>query len=148
MDRIPTRPAASRPRAAPPSRRPRLPATLLLALALLLWGPLAHAVLPIEHWTTSKGARVYFVRADAIPMLDVSLDFDAGARHDPPAKSGLASMTTAMLARGVEGARRGDARRALRRPRREPRRRCRRRPREPVAAHAAPRRASATRRSS
>ena len=43
----------------------------LLLLALLLWAPLASAVLPIEHWTTSRGARVYFVRADAIPMLDV-----------------------------------------------------------------------------
>jgi zinc protease len=105
MDRNPTRPAAAR---APASRAAPAPATrgipaLLLALALLLWGSLAHAVLPIEHWTTSNGARVYFVRADAIPMLDVSIDFDAGARHDPPAKSGLASMTTAMLARGVEG---------------------------------------------
>lgn len=97
MDRNPTRPAAAR---APASRAAPAPATrgipaLLLALALLLWGSLAHAVLPIEHWTTSNGARVYFVRADAIPMLDVSIDFDAGARHDPPAKSGLASMTTA-----------------------------------------------------
>lgn len=92
MDRSPTRSATAR----------GVPA-LLLAFALLLWGPFAHAVLPIEHWTTSNGARIYFVRADAIPMLDVNIDFDAGARHDPPAKSGLASMTTAMLARGVEG---------------------------------------------
>lgn len=75
----------------------------LLALALLCWAPLASAVLPIEHWTTSRGARVYFVRADAIPMLDVNVDFDAGARHDPAGRSGLASMTAAMLARGVDG---------------------------------------------
>jgi zinc protease len=70
---------------------------------LLLWAPLASAVLPIEHWTTSRGARVFFVRADAIPMLDVNVDFDAGARFDPAGKSGVASMTAAMLARGVEG---------------------------------------------
>jgi zinc protease len=75
----------------------------VVALALALWLPLAQAVLPIEHWTTSRGARVYFVRADAIPMLDVNVDFDAGSRHDPAGRSGLASMTTAMLARGVEG---------------------------------------------
>ena len=99
-----------------PSRLPRLPRlprrasgasrralAALLGLAAALWQPLAHAVLPIEHWTTSRGARVYFVRADAIPMLDVNIDFDAGARHDPQGKSGLASMTAAMLARGVEG---------------------------------------------
>ena len=75
----------------------------LLALALVLWAPLAAAVLPIEHWTTTRGARVLFVRADAIPMLDLSVDFDSGSRHDPPGRSGLASMTAAMLARGVDG---------------------------------------------
>ena len=88
MDRNPTRPAAprapARRAAAAPAPATRGVPALLLALALLLWGRLAHAVLPIEHWTTSNGARVYFVRADAIPMLDVSIDFDAGARHDPP----------------------------------------------------------------
>ncbi|MFO0457905.1 MAG: M16 family metallopeptidase [Burkholderiales bacterium] len=105
MDRIPTRSAApSAPaRAHGAAAATRGVPALLLCLALLLWGSLAHAVLPIEHWTTSTGARVYFVRADAIPMLDVNIDFDAGARHDPVAKSGLASMTAAMLARGVEG---------------------------------------------
>jgi zinc protease len=75
----------------------------LLACVLLSWAPLASAVLPIEHWTTSRGAKVYFVRADAIPMLDVNVDFDAGARHDPASRAGLASMTAAMLARGVDG---------------------------------------------
>jgi zinc protease len=89
------------------TRRPRSPAarsaTLAIGALLLAWSALAQAVLPIEHWTTSRGARVYFVRADAIPMLDVNLDFDAGARHDPPGKAGLASMTAAMLARGTEG---------------------------------------------
>jgi zinc protease len=80
-------------------------AAWLAAAALIgsLWAPLAQAVLPIEHWTTSRGARVYFVRADAIPMLDVDVGFDAGSRHDPPSKAGLAAMTMGMLARGVEG---------------------------------------------
>jgi len=89
-------------RAATPARV-RAAAAVLAALCLGLWSSLASAVLPIEHWTTSRGARVYFVRADAIPMLDLSVDFDAGSRHDPPGKSGLASMTAGMLARGVEG---------------------------------------------
>ncbi|RPH42210.1 MAG: insulinase family protein [Burkholderiales bacterium] len=75
----------------------------LLLLVLLLWAPLASAVLPIEHWTTSRGARVYFVRADAIPMLDVAVDFDAGSRLDPAGRSGLASFTAGLLARGVDG---------------------------------------------
>lgn len=89
-----------------PPRPTRAARAVLAALALCaaaLWAPVAQAVLPIEHWTTSRGARVYFVRADAIPMLDVNVDFDAGDRHDPAGRSGVAAMTGAMLARGVEG---------------------------------------------
>ncbi|MEK9719587.1 MAG: insulinase family protein, partial [Quisquiliibacterium sp.] len=33
----------------------------------------------------------------------ISIGLDAGARYDPPGKEGLASMTNAMLAKGVEG---------------------------------------------
>lgn len=78
----------------------------LLAWSILwagLWSVTAQAALPIEHWTTSRGARVVFVRADAIPMLDVSIAFDAGSRLDPPGQAGLASMMLGMLARGVDG---------------------------------------------
>lgn len=82
---------------------PKRPAVLLAAL-LAFVAAAAQAALPIEHWTTSNGARVYFVRADTIPMLDVRVDFDAGARLDPPGRAGLASLTAAMLSRGIEGA--------------------------------------------
>ena len=85
------------------SDRPGASCVRLFAWLLVCVSPLASAALPIEHWTTSRGARVYFVRAPSIPMLDVNIDFDAGARHDPPGKDGLASMTGAMLARGSEG---------------------------------------------
>lgn len=63
----------------------------------------AQAALPIEHWTTSSGARVYFVRAETIPMVDVSLDFDAGSRYDPADRLGLASLTNDLLGRGAGG---------------------------------------------
>lgn len=79
--------------------------TFAFVLALpFLFAATAQATLPIEHWVTSNGARVYFVRADTIPMLDVRIDFDAGSRLDPPARTGLASFTAGMLARGIEGA--------------------------------------------
>ena len=84
-------------------RRTRAAASWFAALVLASWCGLAGAVLPIEHWTTSKGVRVYFVRAAAIPMLDISVGFDAGARYDPPAKVGLASLTAASLAKGAGG---------------------------------------------
>ena len=72
-----------------------------LAAVLGLNAAPASAVLPIEHWTTPNGARVYFVRAASIPMLDVSVAFDAGARFDPPGRDGLASLTNAQLAKGA-----------------------------------------------
>ena len=44
----------------------------------------AWAILPIQHWQTSNGARVYFVENRDIPMIDLSIDFAAGnARVDP-----------------------------------------------------------------
>ncbi|MCM5571711.1 insulinase family protein [Burkholderiaceae bacterium FT117] len=81
----------------------RMRARVLAALALALLAGAAQAALPIQHWTASSGARVYFVRADAIPMLDLSVEFDAGGRYDPAGKTGLASLTNAMLARGTDG---------------------------------------------
>ena len=57
---------------------------------MLLAAQLAQAAIPIEHWTASTGARVYFVHSPSIPMLDVNIDFDAGSRYDPPGKAGLA----------------------------------------------------------
>src|SRR5690606_34462644 len=62
---------------------------------------LSHAALNIQSWTLDNGARVLFVENHTIPMLDVSVDFDAGDRRDPVGKSGVAALTNAMLARGV-----------------------------------------------
>jgi zinc protease len=81
--------------------REALGACLLVLLGCLPGA--ARAVLPIEHWTTAGGARVLFVRAPAIPMLDVNIDFDAGGRFDPPDRVGLAGLTNAMLAKATAG---------------------------------------------
>ena len=64
----------------------------------------AHAALPIEQWTHSSGARVYLVSSPAIPMLDVSVDVDAGSRRDPAPLAGLARATAGMLDKGVRAA--------------------------------------------
>nr|WP_322785773.1 pitrilysin family protein [Noviherbaspirillum massiliense] len=37
----------------------------------------------------------------SIPIVDASIEFDAGARRDPEGKAGTAALTNAMLARGV-----------------------------------------------
>jgi zinc protease len=67
----------------------------------LLSGSAAWAALPIEHWTQPSGVRVYLVQSPAIPMVDVQIDFDAGARRDPTQKAGLANSMAASTANGV-----------------------------------------------
>ena len=62
---------------------------------------IAQAILPIEHWTTTQGTRVYLVATHAVAMLDIRIDFDAGARFDPAEKSGLASLTADALNAGI-----------------------------------------------
>ncbi len=57
--------------------------------------------LPIEKWTLPSGAQVFLVQSPGLPMVDVQVDFDAGGRRDSPAQAGLASVTAAMLSRGV-----------------------------------------------
>ena len=75
---------------------------MLFAAVALLAGA-AHAALPIQTWTAKSGAKVLFVESRSIPMLDINIDFDAGSRYDPVAKSGLASMVNGMVGLGAQG---------------------------------------------
>jgi zinc protease len=77
--------------------------TALLGAALLTLSAAAHATLPIESWKTPSGAKVMFMRTEALPMLDVRVDFPAGARADTKGKEGLASMVSDLIGRGAEG---------------------------------------------
>jgi zinc protease len=43
----------------------------------------AQAALPIQHWTLANGAKIYLVATNALPIVDVQVDFDAGSRRDP-----------------------------------------------------------------
>lgn len=75
----------------------------LIILVLTCLSGFAQAALPIQHWTTATGARVYFVESHELPMLDVSVEFAAGSSRDVPAKSGVAGMTLRMMRMGVDG---------------------------------------------
>lgn len=76
---------------------------------LLIWSCLtllaagAHAGPKIERWQTSSGARVLFVENHALPIVDVQIDFAAGAVNEPPGKSGVAGLTRGLLDLGVPG---------------------------------------------
>jgi len=91
----------------------RLLITQSLALLLMLAAHSAQAILPIEHWQTSTGAKVYFVVNHSLPMLDVSVEFPAGSGYDSPEKSGVAAMTNGMLRLGASGRSEGDIARSL-----------------------------------
>lgn len=73
----------------------------IFASLFLLTG-YALAAQPIQSWSLPNGARVLFVETHAIPVVDISVSFDAGSRRDPQGKSGLAAMTREMMERGVD----------------------------------------------
>jgi zinc protease len=64
--------------------------TLLVASSMTLAAP------AIQSWQTSNGAKVLFVPAPEIPMLDVRIVFDAGSARSAH-KAGLSGLTNAML---------------------------------------------------
>lgn len=62
----------------------------------------AQATPQIQHWQTSTGARVYFVPAPELPMVDISVVFDGGAARDGKLP-GTALLTNAMLNESAAG---------------------------------------------
>ncbi len=74
--------------------------TALLLLIGLLLGQAAFAGPKIERWATGNGARVLFVRAPDLPILDVRVVFDAGSARDG-SLPGLASLTSGLLSDGA-----------------------------------------------
>lgn len=72
---------------------------LLMMVGLLFAGTVLGGP-QIQSWQTSNGARVLFVPADEIPMLDVRVVFDAGSARDGE-KSGVTSFTNSLLTEGA-----------------------------------------------
>ncbi|MBI1423579.1 MAG: insulinase family protein [Gammaproteobacteria bacterium] len=60
----------------------------------------ATAGLNIETWQTANGAKVFYVPAPQLPMVDVRVVFNAGSARDGD-KPGLASMTNTLLDHGA-----------------------------------------------
>jgi zinc protease len=73
---------------------------LFLLIGLLILSPPLLAAVNIQHWTTPNGARVYFVAAPELPIVDLQIIFDAGAARDKN-KAGTALLTNALLAEGA-----------------------------------------------
>lgn len=75
---------------------------IILGLVGLFLTLTAYAGPQIEQWKTEKGARVYYVSAPELPMVDVKIVFDAGSAQDKELP-GTALLTNAMLAEGAGG---------------------------------------------
>ena len=73
----------------------------VLAGAAALSVAVAQAAIPIEHWTLPNGAKIYLAATQALPIVDVQIDFDAGSRRDPPAQAGLAGVSAGMVEKGI-----------------------------------------------
>jgi len=88
------------------------PLTFLLAIilagAVAVWlseehitpGPTGEHHFDIKTWQTGNGAKVVFVQANELPMLDVHVVFDAGSARDGKLP-GLANFTHGMLDKGA-----------------------------------------------
>ncbi len=72
----------------------------ILGLLLIFVSSNVSAAAKIEHWQTAKGSKVYFVQADALPMVDIQVVFDAGSARDGQ-QFGLAALTSALLDTGA-----------------------------------------------
>ncbi len=79
----------------------RMKPWLGILLALLV-APALQAGPQIQSWETSNGARVLYLPADQLPMVDVQVLFDAGSTRDGDAY-GLAVMTAGLLEEGAGG---------------------------------------------
>jgi len=71
-------------------------------LWLMVFNTGVNATPEIQTWQTTNGAKVLFVPATEIPMLDVRIVFDAGSARDA-GKSGMAALTNGLLAEGAAG---------------------------------------------
>ncbi len=70
-------------------------------LLLICLTPLAFAATPqVQSWQTAKGAKVMYVHAPDLPMVDVRVVFDAGSARDAGVP-GLATFTNAVLDQGA-----------------------------------------------
>lgn len=60
----------------------------------------ANKIIPIHSWTTKNGVKVVFVPTEDLPIVDISVGFNAGSSRDD-AKFGLASLVGSLLDQGT-----------------------------------------------
>ncbi|PHQ79463.1 MAG: peptidase M16 [Coxiella sp. (in: Bacteria)] len=75
---------------------------VIVSIALLLMSVASAAAnVKIQHWQTTNGASVYFVKLTSLPIVDVRLVFAAGSAYDGK-DWGLAAVTNNMIGQGTK----------------------------------------------
>jgi zinc protease len=72
----------------------------LLGLLLLLCSSVSFAAAKIDNWQTPQGSRVFYVRTEGLPMVDIAIIFDAGSARDGQ-QFGVAALTAGLLDTGA-----------------------------------------------
>lgn len=72
----------------------------LVLLSLIFISNISLAGPKIEHWQTKNGAKVFYVNAPELPIVDVRIVFDAGSARDAKI-AGLATLTSSLLDEGT-----------------------------------------------
>lgn len=75
--------------------------TLTIIVLSFFIATLARAGVKIEHWVAPSGAKVYFIEARVVPILDVQIDFPAGGAFVTKGKAGVAGLTRGLLEAGA-----------------------------------------------
>lgn len=84
-------------------------ALIIVALIFVFWPdtaskelkPIDSKTVNIQEWKTKNGARVLFVRAPELPMVDIQAVFDAGSVRDGN-KQGIAKLANGLLSHGAK----------------------------------------------
>lgn len=74
-----------------------------LLCVLILVPTLVEAGPRIQRWTLDNGARVLFVETHDLPMVEMSVVFDAGSAREAVGKEGVARLTSHILNEGADG---------------------------------------------
>lgn len=82
------------------SIRPTVRGMFATALVLALWATPSRAI-EIKRMTLDNGAILLVSEQHQLPMVTMTIAFDAGARRDPSGKAGLASLTARCLTLGA-----------------------------------------------
>jgi zinc protease len=74
----------------------------IVSIAAVVIGAVPAHALDIKKATLSNGATLLVSEEHQLPMVTISIEFDAGSRRDPKGKDGLAELTARCISQGTK----------------------------------------------